>query len=104
MLEEFKKVVLEFAGIGEIRSFQLAAEELPEEHQSADTCFAMFCREAWHRDSSTLVIFTNGEVALACYIGLSIWYLVRDQEEPLPSHRLDYDLDYIMTDVGWEKQ
>ena len=64
----------------------------------------MFCKDAWHRDHSTLVIFTDGEVGLACYIGLSIWYLVRGRPEPTPSHRLDKELDYIMTDLGWEKQ
>jgi hypothetical protein len=102
MLEEYKLVLNDFANLADYGIFQLAAAELPKEHYLANTKFAMYCKEKC--PDSAVVIFCDGTVGLACYIGLSIWYLIHDYPKPMPSHQLGLDIDYIRTLEGWEKQ
>ncbi len=81
--------------------FQLSADELPQEWQSANTCFAMFANK--YCPSASLVILAGGECGLKCTLENSVWYLFEDEKRGLPSHKVTTEIDYIFKN-GWRKQ
>ena len=75
-----------------LEEFKLSPLELPEEHDTCDTSFAMHTAHLWGHDSS-LVIFHNGEAGLECKIGKSLWYLL-EHRGVVNSHKLKYRVKY----------